>query len=151
MRFHTVAALYVLSFARFFDFSREDYVLLLLTISGVIALEAINTAIEELCDKVCREHDIRIKRSKDAAAGAVMIMSLFAAVIGVVLFWDIESFQRIWHYFITRPPELCGLIILTVFSVIYIIGSGKGKKKKRNMADVQDKLNNPADQGTEKR
>ena len=50
MRVHTVAALYVLVFARFFDFSLRDYVLLLLTIGGVIAAEAINTSIEALCD-----------------------------------------------------------------------------------------------------
>ena len=66
MRFHTVAALYVLIFARFFHFSRGEYILLLLTISSVMVLEAVNTAIEELCDKVSPERDEHIRHAKDA-------------------------------------------------------------------------------------
>ena len=80
MRIHTVITLYVLLFARFFDFTREDYALLMLTIGGVIALEAVNTAVEVLCEKVSSKEDSYIKHAKDIAAGAVLI----AAVVSVV-------------------------------------------------------------------
>ena len=65
MRFHTVAALYVLVFARFFSFTKTEYLIVLLTIGAVMALEAVNTSIEELCDRVTQNRDERIKRSKE--------------------------------------------------------------------------------------
>ena len=61
MRIHTVAELYVLIFARFFAFTREEYALLLLTIGGVMSAEAMNTAVENLADKVSSEKNPLIK------------------------------------------------------------------------------------------
>ena len=84
MRIHTVAALYVLIFARFFAFTREDYALILLTIGGVMSAEAMNTAIESLADKVSQEKHPLIKAAKDTAAGAVLILAVIS--IGVALF-----------------------------------------------------------------
>ncbi len=130
MRVHTVAALYVLLFARFFDFGRTEYVLLLLTIGGVLAAEAINTAVETLCDKVCREKDAKIKAAKDAAAGAVLILASFAAVIGVVMFSQPEGWVRAYEYYISHIPGLCIMGAVTVLSLVYIIFPF-GKKKER--------------------
>ena len=48
-----------------------------------LAGEIINTAIEELCDKVEPSYDTQIGRIKDIAAGFVIIISL-PAVIAVV-------------------------------------------------------------------
>ena len=81
MRFHTVAALYVLVFARFFAFSREDFGLLMLTIGGVMAAEAVNTAIEELCDKISPEYDPLIKHAKDAGAEVIRPKLTFLQMI----------------------------------------------------------------------
>lgn len=121
MRFHTVAALYVLIFARFFHFSREEYILLLLTISSVMVLEAVNTAIEELCDKVSPEKDEYIRHAKDTAAGAVLIAACFAVVIGVLLFWNGEGWLTAWHFYGSHPWHTAALIASSVLSVLYII------------------------------
>ncbi len=129
MRFHTVAMLYVLVFARFFDFSRSDYILLLLTISAVISAEAFNTAIEKLCDKVSSEYHPEIKASKDAAAGAVLIAAIFAAVIGIILFWNIDGWLRVYNFFIAHPAQLCLLILFTVLAPVYIFIGPVGIKK----------------------
>ena len=69
-----------------------------------------NTALERLCDKVCPEKDDLIKKCKDIAAGAVLVSAIFAAAIGVVLFWDIEKFAEI-VYFFSDTPRLIMLII----------------------------------------
>ena len=68
MRFHTVTALYVLIFARFFNFSRGELLLLILTIASVLSAEAMNTSIEKTDDKLTKEYDEKIRRSKDSAA-----------------------------------------------------------------------------------
>ena len=136
MRFHTAAALYVLVFARFFDFSRSELILLLLTIGAVISAEVINTAIEELCDKTCSKYDIHIKNSKDAAAGAVLVLAIFAAAIGIILFCNTEGWSRAYDFYISHPINLCGLAVSGILSVMYVTAlpkqrnNEKGKVKK---------------------
>ena len=51
-----------------------------------MGLEAINTAIEQLCDLYSTEANERIKKIKDISAGAVLIAALFAVCIAVVVF-----------------------------------------------------------------
>ncbi len=128
MRFHTAAALYVLVFARFFDFSREDYILLFLTIGGVISAEMVNTAIEELCDKVSREYNPLIKAAKDAAAGAVLVLAIFAVITGIILFWNFDGLCTMYNFYITHPLNLCGIILSIILSVIYIFVGPTGIK-----------------------
>ncbi len=138
MRFHTVAALYVLVFARFFSFTKTEYLIVLLTIGAVMALEAVNTSIEELCDRVTQNRDERIKRSKDAAAGAVLIMAVFAAAVGILLFSDPDGWVRMYEFFKNDLPALLGVTVISVFAVIFIAAGPegflrpfrKGKRKK---------------------
>ncbi len=145
MRFHTVAALYVLIFARFFHFSRGEYILLLLTISSVLALEAVNTAIEELCDKVTLEKDERIRRVKDAAAGAVLVAACFAAVVGVVLFWDGSGWQEAAAFYGSHPLNLIALVLLSAVSVLYVVfGIPPFPKKQQDGFEKHGKNNNKA-------
>lgn len=120
MRIHTVFTLYVLVFARFFSFSREDYVLLFLTIGGVISAEMVNTAIEELCDKVSKEYHPLIKTCKDAAAGAVLILAIFSVIIGIILFGNFTGLCTMYNFYVTHPINLCGIIFSAVISLIYI-------------------------------
>ena len=62
-----------------------------LWIASAIALvwfaEAMNTSFEILSDVAAPERSIRIKIAKDIAAGAVLICSVYAVVVGVLVFW----------------------------------------------------------------
>ena len=131
MRFHTVAALYVLIFARFFNFSRGEYILILLTVCAVMAAEAVNTAIEELCDRVCSEKDEHIRNAKDAAAGAVLIAAIIAAVIGIVLFSDRKGWINAWKYYSGSVLHSVMLGVLSVLSILFIIFVPKKKRKEK--------------------
>ena len=135
MRVHTVAALYVLVFARFFNFSRGEWVLLLLTIGGVLAAEAINTSIEALCDRVCPQRDDMIKTAKDAAAGAVLILAVFAAVIGVILFSSAEGWISAYEFFAGNTAALCLLCAAVVLSVLFIVMPRRRKKEGKKKSD----------------
>lgn len=108
-RFHLCAAAFVIFFAaKFYDFSRGEWAALLLTCGAVLSLEAANTAIERLCDKVSPEKDPQIGAVKDIAAGAVLISAIVAAAVGACLFWDLERFAEIAAFF-SDPARLIGL------------------------------------------
>ena len=50
--------------------------------------EALNTAIEFLADEVSLEKRERIGKSKDVAAGGVLITAIVAIAIAVLVFWN---------------------------------------------------------------
>lgn len=111
-RFHLCAAGFTAYFAaRFYELSRGEWAVLLLTFAAVISLEAINTALEYLCDKVCAQKDSIIRNAKDCAAGAVLAAAIFALGIGVVLFWNTERFRLIAEYFAENPLRLALLVL----------------------------------------
>lgn len=81
----TVAIL-VIAASFFFKVSNLEWIAILLCIGGVIALEAVNTAIEKLCDTLHPEIHEGIKHTKDLGAGAVLIMSIIAVSVGLLIF-----------------------------------------------------------------
>ena len=52
----------------------------------MISLELINTAIEKTIDLVIKENNPKAKVAKDTAAGAVLIMAIVSAIIGLTIF-----------------------------------------------------------------
>ena len=121
-RFHLCVTAFVIFFAaRFYSFSAERWVLLMLTCGAVLSLEAVNTAIEKLADKVSPEKDPLIKAAKDCAAGAVLIAAVFAVGIGFLLFWDPAVFQLIMLYFseATRLAAL-GLALVAAWGIVFV-------------------------------
>ncbi len=66
--------------------TRQEWILLAITIGLVWAAEAFNTAVEELVDLVSPDQDPRAKIVKDVSAGAVLISALLSIVVGLLLF-----------------------------------------------------------------
>ena len=128
LRFHLVAAVYVLVFSLFYNFSAAQYAVLIILIAFVIAAELFNTAIENLCDAVTKEQNEHIKRAKDISAGAVLVMSVAAVIVAVIFFWDIEVIKSIFAYFAANIQMLIILIISAVLSTLFVI-FGFGRKK----------------------
>ena len=73
MRFHISAAVLVTAFSLVYHLTAEQYGLLFFVIGAVLALEAVNTAIERLADAVSEDYHPLIGAAKDLAAGAVLI------------------------------------------------------------------------------
>lgn len=65
--------------------SAMEWAVLMLAAGGVLAAEALNTAVERLADRVTRDHDEAIRNVKDLAAGGVLAASLAAAVAGAAI------------------------------------------------------------------
>ena len=70
----------------YFKVSITEWIILLLTIAIVLALEVLNTAIERCVDLVTKEYEDLAKIAKDTAAGAVFIMSMFSVIVGICIF-----------------------------------------------------------------
>lgn len=86
MRWHFLVAAAVLLAALFFKIPVNDFLLLTLAITLVLFAEIINTAVEVVVDLVSPGFHPLAKQAKDVAAGAVLIASCGAAVIGYVIF-----------------------------------------------------------------
>ena len=57
----------------------------------VLTLEAVNTAIECVVDLVTMDYHELAKQAKDIAAFSVMLVSIFALITGLVVFYLIFS------------------------------------------------------------
>lgn len=86
-RIHMLATTLVIIAAIALDVTRQDWLWLVLSITLVWVFEAMNTAIEYLCDVVSPEYSESVKRAKDVAAGAVLMASVAAAIIGILVFF----------------------------------------------------------------
>ena len=128
LRFHLVAAVYVLVFSLFYHFSAVQTAVLVVLIALVIAAELFNTAIEKACDAITKEQNEHIKRAKDISAGAVLVLSVAAVIVAVIFFWDIEVIKSIFAYFAANIHMLIILIISAVLSTLFVI-FGFGRKK----------------------
>ena len=87
LRIHLFVASLVLISAYCLNFSINKFCILLLTIAGVISAEMFNSAIEFSLDAIFHNRYNRmVGMAKDIAAGAVMIVTISAVLIGVLLF-----------------------------------------------------------------
>ena len=130
LRFHLVAAVYVLVLSLFYHFSAVQTAVLVILIALVIAAELFNTAIENVCDAITKEQNEYIKRAKDISAGAVLVLSVAAVIVAVIFFWDIEVIKSIFAYFAANIHMLIILIISAVLATLFVI-FGFGSKRKR--------------------
>lgn len=86
-RIHLVAAFLVIFAGFFFEINALEWLFLILSISLVFAAEAFNSALESLCDVVSPETNENIRKTKDLAAGAVLMLALFAIFVGGIIFF----------------------------------------------------------------
>jgi diacylglycerol kinase len=86
-RIQIVCALVIVFFMVFFEVTTKDAIILLFAIAAVLILEIINTVFEYLTDLVNPKLQPAARVVKDTMAGAVFLASLFAVIVGGVIFW----------------------------------------------------------------
>lgn len=130
MRIHTVIGFYVLLASCFFHLSVVKYLVLFLTIGGVMALEMLNTSVEAIIDICAKEYNSVAKVAKDIAAGSVMIFSIVAVVVGLALFSDIYAYIAMWAYF--RYHKILFILLMgSVFISVVYVRSGPAEIKNK--------------------
>jgi diacylglycerol kinase (ATP) len=85
VRYHLVAALAVVFLALFFKVSAVEFFLLVLAAVLVIFAELMNTAIETVVDLITDDYHELAKRAKDISAGAVLMTSVGAVILGYLV------------------------------------------------------------------
>lgn len=86
LKIHFVIAILVVIFGFILKIALWEWLVCLILFGLVISLELINTTLEEVVDLVSPKWHEKAKRTKDAAAGAVLFSALISAIIGIVIF-----------------------------------------------------------------
>jgi len=86
-KYMLAAALLVVLAMIYFPTSRTEKAVLLVMIFSVLGLEMINSVMERFLDFLQPDYDPRVRIIKDLLAAFVLLVSLGAAVIGVLVFW----------------------------------------------------------------
>lgn len=129
MRFHLVMAVFVLIFAFLFQVSAAEWGVLILTISAVLSLELINTALERVCNLYTTQRHPVVKVIKDMAAGAVLVVAASSIAIGCFIFIKPEKIQEVFFYVLGNPVLSLVLLCLLILGILFV---GKGGRKKNN-------------------
>lgn len=83
---HIVIGIVAIVFGLALEISRVEMMLLIVAVVMVLASEAMNTALEDLCNIVGPHPDPLIGKVKDISAGFVLISVLGAITIGIMIF-----------------------------------------------------------------
>lgn len=86
MLIHFTVAILVIVAGFLFRINYLEWIVCLLLIGMVLMMELLNTAIENTCDAVTDKDNKYIKIAKDTAAGAVLIIAIISAIIGLIIF-----------------------------------------------------------------
>lgn len=117
-------------FSMFYSFSPTQYAVLVLLITLVMALETVNTCIEDLCGLVADRYEPLVKFAKDAAAGAVLTVALGAVAIACIFFLDFNVINTIFTFFAENLLYLIFLLISAVISAFFVVLGPVGIKEK---------------------
>ncbi|MCF2592500.1 diacylglycerol kinase family protein [Bacteroides caecigallinarum] len=83
---HCFATVCVIIAGFVFGISKTEWIAVVFAIGTVLAAEAVNSSIEAIADLVSPGYNEAIKRTKDLAAGAVLILAIAAAIVGLIIF-----------------------------------------------------------------
>ncbi len=83
---HVAAAIFVVLEAILLRVTALEWMVLVLAISAVVALELVNSVLERVASRVAPGQDEGIRLVKDAAAAAVLVTSVAAAAVGLAIF-----------------------------------------------------------------
>ena len=85
-KIHLLAAIVAVSMGFYFKITIYEWCFVVFAIAFVLSAEAFNTAIEYLTNLVSPEFHPLAKKTKDVAAGAVLLAALGSAIIGLIIF-----------------------------------------------------------------
>ena len=97
-KIHTLSTIGVILVGNYLNFSAIDWLWITLAIAGVWTAELFNSALERLVDLASPDQHPLAKKAKDFAAGAVLVMSIWAVIVFLLVaipnLWIFLSFGR---------------------------------------------------------
>ncbi len=123
MRIHITCLIYmfsILGFTDWFTLEKADWAILVLASGAVLAGEVVNTAIENAVNLASEEYSEYAKRSKDAAAGAVLVSAIFAVITGIIIMFQPPAFASMFTYFKNNPLHFAMLVLSIIPATLFI-------------------------------
>lgn len=127
MRVHLIVGALVLFATLYLRLQREYVSILVVVVALVIAFELLNTAIEAVVDLMTVAHHPLAKIAKDTAAGAVLVLSIGAVIVGYMVFYEgiTAAGKQVYVAVAQAPPNLVFVsfaitAIGTVFAKAYV-------------------------------
>jgi diacylglycerol kinase (ATP) len=123
LRIHFAIAIAVLVLALVVNVTKVELIVLLLSITFVLIAEMLNSAIEAAIDIATTSFDPMAKLAKDIAAGAVLIATANAIIVGYLVFANkvanrsADLLDRLRH----EPAELT--LVALVLTIIVVIAT----------------------------
>ena len=73
-------------FGFYFNISSTEWMAVVICIAAVLSAETMNSAVENLADRITKEQDPYIKKAKDMGAGAVLVVATASIIIAFIIF-----------------------------------------------------------------
>jgi diacylglycerol kinase (ATP) len=118
MRLHVFAAVGVLVAGLILGVSELELAVLVLTIVVVFVVEMLNTAMEFVVDLVTTKYHPLAKLAKDVSAGAVLVSSVGAVLVGLLVLAD--DLGPLWTEALTGARRSSGLLTLVSLGVVVL-------------------------------
>lgn len=120
MRIHLVVVAYMVYFMRFFTLTKGEKAIIVLMMAVVVFAEIVNTSIETIVNLLSPSYNQMARIAKDAAAGAVFVSAAAAVIVGILILWQPEAFERIWNYYSEKTMSLILLLVSLYLSFAFV-------------------------------
>ena len=124
MRFHVSLLGFMIFFLTrydFFEVSKTQFAILMLTSGVVLAAEYINTAVERAVDLAAKGERSELARTaKDTAAGAVLITAVFAVAVGILILFLPAAFHALFAYYAASPVKIIVFALAFILALLFI-------------------------------
>ncbi len=132
MRFHFLCIIIVGLLCILLHLNYIEVCFALVSVAFVIFAEMINTAVEAVVDMVSHRYHPLAKFAKDIAAGAVLVASINAVVMGVIILFNHGKIKNLEKLIDFDSHSMSIIIILALFImmsliVMYKVAGNKGK------------------------
>jgi diacylglycerol kinase len=87
-RIHLLAVVVVIIVGFWIQLTESEWLAVIITMGVVLAFEAMNTAVETIIDLVSPDYHDLAKKTKDVAAGAVLLFVFAALGVASVIIWN---------------------------------------------------------------
>lgn len=131
MRIHLSMTVLVTEFAVIYRLKIVEFVILLILFGLVITAEMINTAIEALVNLNTKGYDTLARIAKDVAAGAVLVLAVTSAIVGILLFGNLQKLQAGLLFIWEHPALIVILLVELAFIWLFVFRWEKRKKGPR--------------------
>ena len=118
MQIHLAAACAAAALGVIARLSPERWAAVVICCGLVMALEAVNTAIEAACDNMPTEQNSLKGTAKDVAAGAVLIAAIGSVIVAGFVFCTGEPWQNITAALTEKPVATVAVVILPALLIL---------------------------------